>query len=448
MHSCVQKSLIVPVFLGLVGCAGASGTHLDRSGLDPLFRVETVEPQPGAKQGGTPVSARGAKAFGIETRLARADGAVISAPRLTVYAGRRAHVTVIDQISYIETFEVQTDGPDFVADPVIGVLSNGILFEVCVTPDGDDAALAYRALVSGLAGPIPTRNLQLAADTTVTVQLPRTVSSEVAGVRRVTPGLWTRVATLATSEGEVDVRVRVVPADVVVPDFEDRASEVFLGQDSATHDAPVPDFPAEGSEDLALADWVATGGDDLRVAVDALVLDAAAPLDEVIELAGGDRWGAADAQVLGRMELTTRAVHGASMRMSLREAYVGDYDVVVPAAVAQPEVLLLRSGIAATLAGRDAEGRDWMQLSWSTSPRWRAFTTQLEPGLRVSLDAPERCVHAALVPFDAGSRLVTLGRTPDGGTLALRVTVAPAQRRVASQTHATRNRTPSGVSAR
>ena len=76
------------------------------------------------------------------------------------------------------------------------------------------------------------------------------------------------------------------------------------------------------------------------------------------------------------------------------------------------------------------------------------LATQLEPGLRVSLDLPERCVHQMLVPFHTGSRLVTLGRTPEGGTLALRVSVATAQRRVASQTQATRNRAPSSVSPR
>jgi hypothetical protein len=430
----VRLILIVPVFLGLVGCAGTPETPEDRDGVDPLFRVATVDEAARAQRTpDVPTSARGAQAFGIETQLVGADGNVLNAPRLTVYARQRANVCVIDQTAYIETFEVEVSGPDFIADPVVGVLQNGVVLELCVEARGDDAVLSYRVQVSDLERPIPQRTLAISQGPPVTIQLPKTTSSEVAGVRDVVPGVWTRLATLGRDHGAVDLHVRVAPAEIVVPDFEDRASETFLGED-----AVVDDFVAPGGAELDLQEWLAAGGGDLRVDVDAVVLPGAAPVAEVLEAAAAERYGLTDARSLRGMSLTSRPVVGATMRVSLDEAYVADYDHEWDAPVVEPQVRTLRSGIAATFVGERE-----LEVSWTTAPTWEVFTTQLvSDGFPVTLDLPEVRSHTLRIPVEPGSRVVTLGRTREGGTLAMRVTVGPTQRRVASQTQATRKRRP------
>lgn len=442
MPSCVQRILIVPVFLGLVGCAGASGITPDqRGGIDELFRVATVD-DPGAEGWGAPVSARDARAFGIQARLVGADGGVLQAPRLTVYARQRANVTILDQTAYVETFDVQQHGYDVIADPVVSVLQSGVVVELCAAPDGDDALLAYRVLVSDLVRPIPTREVAISSETPGTVQLPKTTCSEVAGVRLVAPGLWTRLATLSAGSRTVDLDVRLVPAEIVVPDFEDRAAEVFLPR-SATE---APDFPAEDGDAFPLQDWLTAAGDDLRIDVDALVLPEPAPVGEVLDAGAAERYGLARARTLRGLSLTSRSVAGAAVRASLDEAYVADYEASLRddrMPIVEPRIDTLRSGLEASV---DADGR--LSLSWVTAPRWSVFSTSLASGPPVVVDLPELQVHERTIDLQRGARLVTLGRTEDGGTLAVRVVVGAVQRRVASQTQATRKRRPPSSTAR
>ncbi len=415
----IRKLLIVPVFLGLVGCAGTSGTPDRRDRIDPLFRVATLPAAAERREAAMAVSARGAQAFGIETRLVGAKGDVLMAPRITVYARRRANVTVINQTAYVENFEIELSGDDYLVDPIVGMLQSGVVLEVCVAADGDAAVLSYRARVSELLRPIPTRNLVISTREPVTVQLPKRTSSEVAGVRRVTPGSWTRLAVLGSDEGAVALHVRVVPADVVVPDFEDRSREMFLGVDAAD----VQDFAVDGGAEFALRDWLATAGEDLRVQVDAIVLDAEAPLGEVLDAALGQRYGLAAARLLRGMSLTSRHVPGATMRMSLDEAYVADYEQEWDLPIAEPRIETLRSGISATFV----DGGQ-MEISWVTVPTWGVFTTQLASGLPVTIDLPEVRRHARTMRAEPGSWLVTLAHTPEGGTLAMLVSIGKAQK--------------------
>lgn len=54
----------------------------------------------------------------------------ITAPIVSVYNTQRAFVTVVNQVSYVQGFEVDVATGSFIADPVIGVLQEGIVLDV------------------------------------------------------------------------------------------------------------------------------------------------------------------------------------------------------------------------------------------------------------------------------------------------------------------------------
>jgi hypothetical protein len=50
----------------------------------------------------------------------------LTAPMLTVYNTQRANLTVVNQVSYIQDFDVEVAQTAFIADPVIGVIQDGL----------------------------------------------------------------------------------------------------------------------------------------------------------------------------------------------------------------------------------------------------------------------------------------------------------------------------------
>ncbi|GJM22281.1 MAG: hypothetical protein DHS20C15_21960 [Planctomycetota bacterium] len=54
----------------------------------------------------------------------------ITAPIVSVYNTQRAFVTVVNQVSYVQGYEVDVATGSFIADPVIGVLQEGIVLDV------------------------------------------------------------------------------------------------------------------------------------------------------------------------------------------------------------------------------------------------------------------------------------------------------------------------------
>ena len=55
------------------------------------------------------------------------QGHELTAPSLTVYNTQRANITVVNQISFVQDFDVEVAQTSFIADPVIGVIQDGIM---------------------------------------------------------------------------------------------------------------------------------------------------------------------------------------------------------------------------------------------------------------------------------------------------------------------------------
>jgi len=110
-----------------------------------------------------------------------ADIRELTAPSLTVYNTQRANITVVTQISFVQDFDVEVAQTAFIADPVIGVIQDGLSLDVrpTVSNDRQFITMELRPTVADLITPIQTFQTLLgaaiaitAAQNPVTIQLP------------------------------------------------------------------------------------------------------------------------------------------------------------------------------------------------------------------------------------------------------------------------------------
>ncbi|MHC4339710.1 MAG: hypothetical protein ACYSX0_05815 [Planctomycetota bacterium] len=105
----------------------------------------------------------------------------LSSPSLTVYNTQRANLTVVTQVSFVQDFDVEVAQTAFIADPVIGVIQDGLTLDVrpTVSNDRQYITMELRPTIADLILPIRTFQTLLgasisiiAAQNPVTIQLP------------------------------------------------------------------------------------------------------------------------------------------------------------------------------------------------------------------------------------------------------------------------------------
>lgn len=104
-----------------------------------------------------------------------ADVEVLTEPVLTVFNTQRANITVLNQTSFIQDFDVQVAQTAFIADPSINVIQDGLVLDVrpTISYDRKFITLELQPAVADLLEPIPTFTTSLAGLTQpVTFQLP------------------------------------------------------------------------------------------------------------------------------------------------------------------------------------------------------------------------------------------------------------------------------------
>ncbi|MCZ6573699.1 MAG: hypothetical protein O7C98_11105, partial [Planctomycetota bacterium] len=89
----------------------------------------------------------------------------LTAPSLTVFNTQRANLTVVNQISFIQDFDVEVAQTSFIADPVIGVIQDGLTLDVRPTVSNDRRfiTMELRPTVVELATPVQTFQTLLGA---------------------------------------------------------------------------------------------------------------------------------------------------------------------------------------------------------------------------------------------------------------------------------------------
>ncbi len=113
----------------------------------------------------------------------------IMAPILTVFNTQRAYVTVINEISFLQDFDVDVASTAFIANPEVGILQEGVVLDVrpTISYDRKYVNLEVRTTVADVQRPIETFETTLGGFTDpVTFQIPR-VSTQNANTTVVVP---------------------------------------------------------------------------------------------------------------------------------------------------------------------------------------------------------------------------------------------------------------------
>jgi general secretion pathway protein D len=100
----------------------------------------------------------------------------VMAPELTVFNTERAYVTVINEVSFLQDFDVDVANTAFIANPEIGILQEGVVLDVrpTISYDRKYVTLEVRTTVATIARPIENFETTLGGFTdAVTFQLPR-----------------------------------------------------------------------------------------------------------------------------------------------------------------------------------------------------------------------------------------------------------------------------------
>ncbi|MDF1702754.1 MAG: hypothetical protein P1V36_16520, partial [Planctomycetota bacterium] len=110
----------------------------------------------------------------------------ITAPRITVYNTQRANISMLNQVSYVQDYEVEIAQASNIANPVIQTIQDGIVLDVrpVVSADRRFVQLELRPTVAVLQRPIPTFATSLSAGPVgatapVIIQLPELEVSRV-----------------------------------------------------------------------------------------------------------------------------------------------------------------------------------------------------------------------------------------------------------------------------
>lgn len=104
------------------------------------------------------------------------DATEIMSPILTVYNTQRSYVSIINEVSFLQDFDVDVANTAFIANPEIGILQEGVVLDVrpTISYDRKYITLEVRTSVANITRPIEEFETTLGGFTdAVTFQLPR-----------------------------------------------------------------------------------------------------------------------------------------------------------------------------------------------------------------------------------------------------------------------------------
>ncbi|MCZ6574491.1 MAG: hypothetical protein O7C98_15140 [Planctomycetota bacterium] len=394
-----------PEFFTLPMTAGAA---------DPQPDLPTRPPREGEVQGYT-----------IELLISK-GGNRVHAPTLTVYAGQRANITISNQISFIQDFDIGRDNGVAVADPIIGIIQEGLTVDLVAKPTEapDRVALLFTIVNSDLERPIPTRSVTVAGKL-VEIQLPSLVFSQMAGSSVVPAGVHSFLTRIPGPEGELDLTVRAVP--VALPKTIGHAGEPL---DMTTAEATkVPDVEASAEEIMRRAAFERPQAPEtgwLRISL--LRLDAGKRIKKPSHMQRAEltrRLTALSPETLKTFVIPAGSVSGTEADFILQRSYVRDYDIVqgMGTQINGPVVDTFRVGFEATLV-RDEEGAA-VQYGWSTLQSMESFTTMLGFAADIVIDVPEIVGRTGKLALRADANLTPVADLKDGRSIALLVERVP-----------------------
>ncbi|MCP3918265.1 MAG: hypothetical protein GY711_22165 [bacterium] len=99
---------------------------------------------------------------------------LVTAPRILVHNTARANLSVLNQVAYVQDFDVEIAQAASIADPIVAVIQDGVILDVrpVVSADRRFITLELRPTIAVLQRPIAERVTTLGSQNSVTIQLP------------------------------------------------------------------------------------------------------------------------------------------------------------------------------------------------------------------------------------------------------------------------------------
>jgi len=201
--------------------AGLEGTliNAEMKVLDvPVGSVQTLlgAHRPTPERNAVAVPAKDAAAL-LDAVEKRADVKVVTAPRIMVHDGQKANVSVLNEVSYVQDFDVQATKDGGIAEPIVQTIQEGTLIDF--TPSLDEPRTSIRLDYAGtfatVQRPIPSKEVELPGmgPAKVTIQLPEVRVRRVRTAVTVPDGGWVLIGggvVLEPKKGEEVERVTLV----------------------------------------------------------------------------------------------------------------------------------------------------------------------------------------------------------------------------------------------
>ncbi len=99
---------------------------------------------------------------------------LVTSPRITVYNTARGNLAVLNQVAYVQDFNVEIAQAASIADPIVNVVQDGVVLDVrpVVSADRRFITLELRPTIANLKRPIREVVTTLGSQNSVTIQLP------------------------------------------------------------------------------------------------------------------------------------------------------------------------------------------------------------------------------------------------------------------------------------
>lgn len=99
---------------------------------------------------------------------------LVTSPRITVYNTARGNLSVLNQVAYVQDFNVEIAQASSIADPIVNVVQDGVVLDVrpVVSADRRFITLELRPTIAALKRPIREVVTTLGSQNSVTIQLP------------------------------------------------------------------------------------------------------------------------------------------------------------------------------------------------------------------------------------------------------------------------------------
>jgi type II secretory pathway component GspD/PulD (secretin) len=99
---------------------------------------------------------------------------LVTSPRIVVYNTARGNLAVLNQVAYVQDFNVEIAQAASIADPIVNVIQDGVVLDVrpVVSADRRFITLELRPTIAQLKRPIQEIITTLGSQNSVTIQLP------------------------------------------------------------------------------------------------------------------------------------------------------------------------------------------------------------------------------------------------------------------------------------